>query len=398
LLALLSCVSAGVAGCNSLLDIDHIEFGDPGAGAVGGAAVGGSGGTGAVGGVGANGAGGVGADGGQGGTPPPYDCDDGIHNGFEEGIDCGGPDCEPCAENCTNGQDDNGDQLVDCEDPICGAHQCYEAPGNPWWGPVALYVGGGVVTTCTPGWPDATPGGVGTVDAPDATCSACSCGNVTGASCGVPGVSFWASNGCGSSLGTVTPPAADVCQPVSVGVDASSMGADVPVQPGTCPASGGAATIPEASYEQEALLCEGAEEGAGCADPTSVCVRPPVYPFHQSICIVRNANHTCPSGPYTERTVVYQTLLDTRDCTVCSCSVPTGVSCTGTTTLFSDGSCSSSTATVPHDGSSCVSHPTTGSMRFTIDSGPSGGSCTTGGGAPTGSATGTDPLTVCCLP
>ena len=45
-------------------------------------------------------------------------CTDGIQNGSEDNIDCGG-DCAPCIEDCTNGVDDNNDGLVDCADLDC---------------------------------------------------------------------------------------------------------------------------------------------------------------------------------------------------------------------------------------------------------------------------------------
>ena len=42
-------------------------------------------------------------------------------------VDCDDPDCNfapECAptEDCTNGVDDDGDSLVDCDDPNCGGH------------------------------------------------------------------------------------------------------------------------------------------------------------------------------------------------------------------------------------------------------------------------------------
>ena len=36
------------------------------------------------------------------GSAPTPTCDDGIQNGDETGVDCGGPDCDPCNTNCNN--------------------------------------------------------------------------------------------------------------------------------------------------------------------------------------------------------------------------------------------------------------------------------------------------------
>ncbi|MEL7422377.1 MAG: M43 family zinc metalloprotease [Bacteroidota bacterium] len=39
--------------------------------------------------------------------PPPPTCDDGIQNGNETGVDCGGPDCDPCNTGCSTVQVDS---------------------------------------------------------------------------------------------------------------------------------------------------------------------------------------------------------------------------------------------------------------------------------------------------
>ena len=48
-------------------------------------------------------------------------CDDGLINGDETGIDCGGPDCEPCTCecDCTNGVADGYETYIDCGGPNC---------------------------------------------------------------------------------------------------------------------------------------------------------------------------------------------------------------------------------------------------------------------------------------
>jgi hypothetical protein len=54
-------------------------------------------------------------------------CGDGIDNDGDGLIDCEDPDCDsdpfcaPRPEQCNNGQDDDGDGLIDCEDPDCAA-------------------------------------------------------------------------------------------------------------------------------------------------------------------------------------------------------------------------------------------------------------------------------------
>lgn len=52
------------------------------------------------------------------GAAPPT-CSDGIQNGNETGIDCGGPDCAPCTPTCTDGIQNGSETGVDCGGPDC---------------------------------------------------------------------------------------------------------------------------------------------------------------------------------------------------------------------------------------------------------------------------------------
>ncbi|MBK8698734.1 MAG: T9SS type A sorting domain-containing protein [Saprospiraceae bacterium] len=51
--------------------------------------------------------------------PCPPSCTDGIQNGQETGIDCGGPSCPPCAATCTDGIQNGQETGVDCGGPTC---------------------------------------------------------------------------------------------------------------------------------------------------------------------------------------------------------------------------------------------------------------------------------------
>ena len=52
-----------------------------------------------------------------GATPPT--CDDGVQNGDETGVDCGGPDCPPCVATCDDGIQNGDETGVDCGGPDC---------------------------------------------------------------------------------------------------------------------------------------------------------------------------------------------------------------------------------------------------------------------------------------
>ena len=51
---------------------------------------------------------------------PDPTCDDGRQNGDETGVDCGGPDCEPCPDpTCDDGRRNGNETGVDCGGPDC---------------------------------------------------------------------------------------------------------------------------------------------------------------------------------------------------------------------------------------------------------------------------------------
>ncbi|TXB63477.1 M43 family zinc metalloprotease [Phaeodactylibacter luteus] len=97
---------------------------------------------------------------------PQPTCNDGIQNGNETGVDCGGPDCAPCAT-CNDGIQNGNETGVDCGGPDC-------AP----------------CATCNDGIQNGNETGVdcgGPDCAPCATCNdGIQNGNETGVDCGGP--------------------------------------------------------------------------------------------------------------------------------------------------------------------------------------------------------------------
>lgn len=57
------------------------------------------------------------------GTAGPPTCDDGIQNGEETGVDCGGPDCPTCPT-CDDGMQNGEETGIDCGGPDCPACPC----------------------------------------------------------------------------------------------------------------------------------------------------------------------------------------------------------------------------------------------------------------------------------
>ncbi|MBI4701862.1 MAG: hypothetical protein HY744_12040 [Deltaproteobacteria bacterium] len=314
-----------------------------------------------------------------------------------QGEVCKGGKCFVDQESCTDGVDDNYDGLVDCADPLCSGYYCVAPVPNGWSGPAKLYVGGGPAPACGGPWPGSTAGGEGALSAPAATCAACGCGAPSGMSCGVGSTALWNSHTCDNLLGTVTPPAPNVCKGFSVGALDSAMGNKATTLGGSCQPAGGEATAAPATFANQALLCTGASTGAGCG--SNVCAPKPGQSY--ATCVHKSGDVACPGSPYTVKYVIYESVSDTRACTACTCAAPVGAACPGgTTILYNDNLCQFSPVTIPNDGVSCVDTGGTKKSLIFIPGGqpPQGGACApSGGGQPTGSVTPAGARTVCCL-
>ncbi len=57
----------------------------------------------------------------MGTLPPAPTCTDGVMNGDETGVDCGGPDCPECPPTCDDGVMNGDETGVDCGGPDCAA-------------------------------------------------------------------------------------------------------------------------------------------------------------------------------------------------------------------------------------------------------------------------------------
>jgi hypothetical protein len=121
-----------------------------------------------AGGPGGGGSGGGGS-GGEGDAPT---CDDGAMNGAETGVDCGGPDCDPCVPppECEGGDD--------CESGVCEGGECQDPTcddGVANGGETDVDCGGGVCAACSEG--------AACVDAADCASGVCDAGACTTAAC-----------------------------------------------------------------------------------------------------------------------------------------------------------------------------------------------------------------------
>lgn len=369
-------VFALTAGCHLAAGLDGVEFtesgGAPGTGAAG------PGGTGGSSGPGGNegGAAGGGATGGAGGSIP--------------------------TEDCTNGIDDDGDDLIDCEDDACTpAYLCVPNAPTDWLGPVVSFSGATAPTACPTDYDSIVYEGVSGLDFDPVTCTACAC-TAPNTACNPAALERHSVSNC-SDLATAIDQSTchDFGSPhpvmyLSAGPPTAAPGS------GGCAQSGGAIDVsPTPGFDNQARLCEvTSATGAGCLSDQACMPAVGSSSFEQTHCIYRAGDHACPP-PYNDQRQIFDgtpSLVDTRDCGACSC--PFTGSCTGSTALHSSSTCTSVLpTTIPNNGSTCTSLGSDRAVRF-VGSNITGSCPATGGGA-TGDVTVdvTAPITtVCCLP
>jgi hypothetical protein len=162
-------------------------------------------------------------------------------------------------------------------------------------------------------------------------------------------------------------------------------------------------TPPEpATWSTAALVCVGKPSGL-CADPGETCA--PVVPDPSPsflVCIVRDGDRACPEG-WSDKHVFFDHVDDSRTCSPCACSAPSGSACAGSISVFKDSDCSVPlplTLSLDATGPSCHTVPP-GSALGSKAAGPltyTPGTCQPSGGEPIGSTTPAEPSTFCCRP
>jgi hypothetical protein len=297
-------------------------------------------------------------------------------------------------EDCLDGCDDDGDGLVDCEDPDCSDYVCAPAPPSGWSGPLVLSPAGST-PACPPLFDGAASRtGDELTNVPPASC-ACTCGPASGATCtGNATLLRFATSDCSDTPAMLSIPPASAC---SGGIGTMWGGkALLAATPGTCT---GTDTPTKPAPETAArALCEAARVGGGCG--AGVCVAPTPPTFEPGACVVRAGDVACESSAYVARTVVYTGgIADERTCPACTCEAATGAACEGAVTLYTNGACSAPAGGV-FLGTACSASPSPwapsgASYQVTgIDQ----GSCapTVASPPPEGAVAGIDPVTICC--
>jgi hypothetical protein len=292
----------------------------------------------------------------------------------------------------------------------CGADQrCASAPPDGWGGPLAVYEGpaGSSVPPCAMGYAStpAFDGNRGMLASP-AACSACNCAAPQGSMCTPATLTFFSDGNCATACAVPQPLTASACvNPPSCG---TSFNIDSPMLTGaaTCTPSGGNPALPPIIWSDVVRACTPESVPArGACSIDQLCVPTPASPFPPRFCVMRIGEATaCPGQAYIVGPYVYNgsQVADSRGCTQCTCQSPTGASCSfpplpPPVFRYVDSACNAPMRpfSIP---SGCQS--LSGSNPFKVTSAPAlaPGTCQPLGGAPTGGATPTAPVTFCCTP
>ncbi|MDI1449222.1 hypothetical protein [Polyangium sp. 6x1] len=309
-------------------------------------------------------------------------------------------------EVCGDGVDDDGDGLVDCADPDCGADLCVPNAPPGWEGPfwVRRSPWDGM---SGPSCPAGFTGSAHYMSPVPAACTPCTCGDVEGAACSPPKFRCWASKNCsGDAVNTTIATVGGCEKPFIFQLNPGAASCRI-INPGdllsngTCPASGGELTDP-GLFQQIVSACELAA-GAGCAEGSSCA---PPLDDGARICVRSSGGGVCPSGWDGETITAYTSGQDARNCGACTCKQDVGVCEGGTYRIFDADGCqeagSGADADPPIDvtGSACANvSALADSGTFSIQALEASVlpvTCTAEGGAPSGAVLMEGAVKYCC--
>ncbi|MDI1448008.1 hypothetical protein [Polyangium sp. 6x1] len=305
------------------------------------------------------------------------------------------------SENCLDGADNDDDGDVDCADDDCTAgFACVdEAPSG--WSYAWTAEGDAAPGACANG---SAPEALFTDPAGAAECSACTCGDVQGAACSMPGLQCYPNLtmclGGGDNWSGAFQNGATCAKPTNLLGFAGALacrlnGAATVTSPGSCPPSVSELQNKE-PFAGKITACAAKTSNGGCGAGSACAPKPAAT---ESLCIRQEGEHACPDG--FSQVVSYKSAADTRACSACTCEA--GTTCAGGLYRFHDlDNCvaeGASTAPIALDSDTCRN--VTGQLdsnSWSIEAVPAtpSGNCTAKGGQPTGELTPEGAVTFCC--
>lgn len=242
-------------------------------------------------------------------------CHDGIRDGKETDVDCGGGTCPACADgkrcgqtsdcsqyfictngacarepesDCLDGKDNNGDGLADCQDPTCVDTTVSCVPAGPGGSPIGI-----VASTCPSGF---GPGVQEHAGFHEGVCNGCSCS--TSAQCQFH-VAYitnsYACSGTGQNLYLVGPAGGtSACQGLNGTTTNQAYAFGVTTISQTCTVGGSPTYSSSPYWDVSTNFCPATRTSMTCTSG-QVCARIPPSP-KMTMCVELPGNVACPPG------------------------------------------------------------------------------------------------------
>lgn len=280
-------------------------------------------------------------------------------------------------------------------------HTCATGVPAGWSGPVAIIEGAhsDPEPSCEGDYTELALTMNADVSAAEASCD-CDCEAPQEATCSTAELRYYgSSNNCSNSINTSMVSSECNTGP-SGGASTYWRVAPPSVTNGTCEPTE-TVQVPEASFLTRITACAGGSDAGGCPDPNAGCLPLPTGAFDGRLCIYGEGDLMCPpNSEYTDRVVYFGSIADDRGCEPCTCDTATGT-CQGSVYLHDAENCGIGTIVgeIPATNGCTqgevggVSNPTVAGRWNQTDV---TASCPPSEGTPTGTATGADPVTLCC--
>lgn len=286
--------------------------------------------------------------------------------------------------------------------PTCGDSEgrCLTPPPAAWKGPFALFEGAvDAAPECTKVIDDA----FADLSAANASCG-CTCSGVNGFTCATSVVTSKSAS-C-SPCGATAALSANSCTPLPQCTDGSKfshvmMRTSHVAGTGSCSPKSAGKTAPPPAWGRIARACEFTPHEDDPSECSGSCVTAPTSPFSKTACIAYEGDVACPAGPYKHKKTFHRNVNDGRDCT-CTCAAPK-VTCGGNIfvvpALYSvAASCGTNDNGITVQWNACVaaSATTYTNANYNPLALSATGSCAPID-TPSGQATPSKPVTICCM-
>jgi len=298
----------------------------------------------------------------------------------------------PGGEDCLDGVDNDGDLLIDCEDPDCQpGYECVPDVPAEFEGIYRIDV------TANDAAESPCPAGgspeMRYTNPSNANCKKCTC--AFSETCSAPVVNCFGDSMCGGNTTVTVTAGITKCEAAPmVGSDSTACrlqnGSEVVSGPEQCTA-GGAQLAQPTKFQGKAQVC-GSARGAGC-DAGKVCVPRSNAAYGEALCIAKDGAVACPAE-FGHAVQTYTDANDSRACSDCSCN-PSKLSCPpATVAVFATNVCGEGTpitgdcTPLPESLLSVYAKAMVGAPQQMA------GACS--GGAPTGALEPTGLRTYCC--